>query len=55
MALHNDGRLVDGYIIMSPEDEWSCIHTPISELCNTIQITGQMLFYYFYIIPLDVI
>ena len=36
------GRLADGYIIASAKREWSCIHTPIPELCNAIQITGQM-------------
>ena len=45
------GRLEDGYIIMSAKREWLFIHTPIAELCNAIQITGQMPSR-FYIIPL---
>ena len=36
------GRLADGNIITCAKSEWLCIHTPIPELCNAIQITGQM-------------
>ena len=43
--------LADGYIITSAKREWLYIHTPIPELSNAIQITGQMPSP-FYIIPL---
>ena len=44
---------MDEYIITSVQHDWLCIHTPIPELCNAIQITGQMPFR-FYIIHLHV-
>ena len=44
---------MDEYTITSVQHDWLCIHTPIPELCNAIQITGQMPFR-FYIIHLHV-
>ena len=53
IALNDEGRWI--LIITSPS-EWgiTCFHTPIPELCNAIQITGQMPSR-FYVILYDVI
>ena len=48
--VHNHER--EARVIMSAKREWFCIHTPIPELCNAIQITGQMPSR-FYIMPLQ--
>ena len=46
------GRLADGDMTTSPHDELSCLHTPISELCNGILNTCQMPSHFYIILPM---